>query len=154
MMRGMADERISRRKMIAKAAAAMGGGAAAVVGGSTVAAQSLPSAAPPPSQSGKTFRAYVRFATGASVQTLKLLPIAPRQVVVRSEAAQICYTTTTQGLGAGEATQAVIPCHGGVGTVVEVGSHVDRVQVGDRVIVAGQAQCGACYNCLRGRADR
>ena len=153
MMRGMADARISRRKMIAKAAAAMGGSAAAVVGGSTVAAQSLPSAASPPSQSGQTFRAYVRFATGASVQTLKLLPIAPRQVVVRTEAAQICYTTTTQGLGAGDATQAVIPCHGGVGTVIEVGSHVDRVQVGDRVIVAGQAQCGACYNCLRGRAD-
>ena len=125
-------------------AAAMGGGAAAVVGGSTVVAQSLPSAASPPSQSGQTFRAYVRFATGASVQTLKLLPIAPRQVVVRTEAAQICSTTTPQGLGGGDATQAVIPCHGGVGTVVEAGSSVDRVQVGDRVIDAGQAQCGAC----------
>ena len=87
------------------------------------------------------------------VETLTLLPIGPRQVVVRTEAAQICYSTTRQGLGAVNVAQAVIPCHGGVGTVIEVGSSVERVEVGQRVIVAGQAQCGTCYNCLRGRAD-
>jgi S-(hydroxymethyl)glutathione dehydrogenase / alcohol dehydrogenase len=150
----MASARISRRNLIGKAAAAVSGGAAALIGGPTAAAQSSAVAAPrTPSQSGQTFRAYVRFGNGASVQTIKLLPIAPRQVVVRTEAAQICYTTTTQGLGTTSVAQAVIPCHGGVGTVIEVGSRVDRVQVGDRVIVAGQAQCGSCYNCLRGRAD-
>ena len=30
---------------------------------------------------------------------------------------------------------------------------VRRVQVGDRVCVSGTPQCGACYHCLRGRAD-
>ena len=57
------------------------------------------------------------------------------------------------GLGSTPVTQATIPAHGGVGIVIEVGSTVNRVPVGDRVVVAGQAQCGACYNCLRGRAD-
>src|SRR5262245_51170279 len=125
----MPSERISRRNLIGKAAAAVGGGAAALMSSRPAAAQSGAAPAPrTPSQTGQMFRAYVRFANGASVQTLKLLPIAPRQVVIRTEAAQICYTTTTQGLGTTNIAQAVIPCHGGVGTVIEVGSHVDRVQ--------------------------
>jgi S-(hydroxymethyl)glutathione dehydrogenase / alcohol dehydrogenase len=145
---------VSRRDMLKTTAAAVGG--AAALGTAAAAAQApapATTAGLTPSQSGQRFRGYVRFGTGASVQELKLLPIAPRQVVVRTEASQICYSTTTQGLAATPAAQAVFPAHGGVGTVIEVGSHVDRVQVGDRVIVAGQAQCGSCYHCLRGRAD-
>ena len=30
---------------------------------------------------------------------------------------------------------------------------VKRVQVGDRVVVAGTSQCGQCYQCLQGRPD-
>ena len=147
--------RISRRTLVKQAAAAMGGGTAALLGQSPAAAQSAPLTAGTrtPSQLGQRFRGFVRFGTGASVEELTLLPIAPRQVVVRTEAAQICYTTTGQALSTNNVMQAVIPAHGGVGIVVEVGSSVDRVKVGDRVIVAGQAQCGTCYNCLRGRAD-
>jgi len=148
---------ISRRAMLKSAATALGGGAGTLVGGASLAGAPGQSrvAAPArtPSQSGQVFRGYVRFGNGASVQELRLLPIAPREVVVRTEAAQVCYTTTAVGLGTTPVTQATIPAHGGVGIVIEVGSTVDRVQVGDRVIVAGQAQCGSCYNCLRGRAD-
>jgi D-arabinose 1-dehydrogenase-like Zn-dependent alcohol dehydrogenase len=87
------------------------------------------------------------------VQELKLLPISPRQVVLRSEAAQICYTTTPDGLATTPVANAFIPGHGGVGTVIEIGSKVNRVTVGDRVVVAGTRHCGGCYNCVRGRAD-
>ena len=48
---------------------------------------------------------------------------------------------------------ALIQGHGGVGIVEAVGSDVRRVQVGDRVCVSGTPQCGACYQCLRGRSD-
>jgi S-(hydroxymethyl)glutathione dehydrogenase/alcohol dehydrogenase len=48
---------------------------------------------------------------------------------------------------------ALIQGHGGVGVVEAVGPDVRRVQVGDRVCVSGTPQCGACYQCLRGRAD-
>lgn len=106
-----------------------------------------------PSRSGQRFRAYVRFGTSASVQDLRLLPISPRQVVLRSEAAQICYTTTPDGLGTTPVANAYIPGHGGVGTVIEIGSKVNRVAVGDRVVIAGTRQCGGCYACVRGRAD-
>ena len=45
----------------------------------------------------------------------------------------------------------VIIGHEYMGTVVEVGSEVDRVQVGERVTVEGHISCGFCRNCRRGR---
>jgi hypothetical protein len=133
---------LSRRTMLTKTAAAITG-AGTILGRPASAGQSRQASgsatAGTPSQAGQTFRAYVRFGTGASVQELKLLPIGPRNVVVRTEAAQICYTTTAQGLGTTPIAQAVVPAHGGVGIVVEIGSKVDRVQVGDRAGVASSA---------------
>jgi S-(hydroxymethyl)glutathione dehydrogenase/alcohol dehydrogenase len=140
---------ISRRQAIAQGAAAVLGGASAA----TAQTQTTPQGATP-SAARRPFRAFVRFGTAASVEELRLLPISPRQVVVQTEAAQICYTTTRQALGTNMAAQAAIPGHGGVGRVIEVGSQVARIQVGDRVIVSGGPQCGECYHCLNGRADR
>lgn len=45
----------------------------------------------------------------------------------------------------------VIIGHEYMGTVVEVGSEVDRVNVGERVTVEGHISCGFCRNCRRGR---
>ncbi len=149
----MSKASTSRRRVLKAAAAAVGGGAATLLGGRGVSTQT-PSSPAGPSKAGQRFRAFVRFGTGASVQELKLLPLGPTQVVVRTEAAQICYTTTGPALATTAVTQALIPGHGGVGTVIEIGSMVKRVQVGDRVIVAGGTQCGECYHCLHGRADR
>jgi S-(hydroxymethyl)glutathione dehydrogenase/alcohol dehydrogenase len=142
---------VSRRGLLKKGVAAAAGGAS-LLGGGALAGQTT-GGAKTPSGSRQPFRAYVRHRTGGSVQELRLLPISPRQVVLRSEAAQICYTTTPSVLGSTDATQAFIPGHGGVGTVIEIGSRVNRVAVGDRVVVAGTRHCGTCYNCLRGRAD-
>ena len=142
---------VSRRQALKTAmAAAVGGG---VLAGDRAQARQASDTRLTPSSSGQRFRAYVRFGTQASVRDLKLLPISPRQVVLRSEAAQICYTTTPDGLGTTPVANAFLPGHGGVGTVIEIGSKVNRVAVGDRVVVAGTRQCGACYACLRGRAD-
>ncbi len=41
--------------------------------------------------------------------------------------------------------------HEFMGIVVETGSEVDRVQVGERVTVEGHIACGFCRNCRRGR---
>ena len=155
---GNGEAQLSMRKVSRRGAlktgiaAAVGSGASALVGGRALAGQAARTQQTP-SSSGQRFRAYVRFGTGASVQELKLLPISPRQVVLRSEASQICYTTTSDGLGSTPIANAFIPGHGGVGTVIEIGSKVNRVAVGDRVVVAGTRQCGGCYNCIRGRAD-
>src|ERR1700691_460857 len=101
----------------------------------------------------RTFRALVRYGTGASVQELILLPIQPREVLIRTQASGVCYTIVAGVLGNRNVTRASIPNHSGMGVVEEVGPLVKRVQVGDRVIVPGTPQCGQCYECLTGRPD-
>ncbi|HEY9467653.1 MAG TPA: alcohol dehydrogenase catalytic domain-containing protein, partial [Vicinamibacterales bacterium] len=111
---------------------------------------------------GRRFRGWVSRGSGrgrTTLQELTLRPIAGRQVVVRTEATNLCYSNTGAVLGLGQNfggrlnTMALIQGHGGVGVVEAVGPEVRRVQVGDRVCVSGTPQCGSCYQCLRGRAD-
>jgi S-(hydroxymethyl)glutathione dehydrogenase / alcohol dehydrogenase len=130
----------------------------------------------------RTFRAWISRGAGrgrTTLQDVRLRPIGGRQVVVRTEACNLCYSnvgavlgiqaaapaataapaaaTTNQaavGLaGINANSMALIQGHGGVGVVEAVGPEVRRVQVGDRVCVSGTPQCGSCYHCLRGRAD-
>src|SRR5271169_855367 len=127
---------------------------------------------------GRKFRGWVSRGTGpgrTTLQELTLRAISGRQIVVRTEATNLCYSNTTDVLGlpppgfapppagapprpvppafAAMSRMALIQGHGGVGTVEAIGPEVRRVQVGDRVCVSGTPQCGSCYQCLRGRAD-
>ena len=153
---------VSRRKLLKTGAAAAVGGGAALLGGAPLAvAQTAQGTAGRAGVAGRKYQAFVRTKTGAAaLQELTLLPLDPLRVVVRTEAAQCCYSDTGRALGttlaaagSGAFAQATVLGHGGVGIVEAVGSMVKRVQVGDRVIVSNTAQCGECYNCLRGRAD-
>jgi S-(hydroxymethyl)glutathione dehydrogenase / alcohol dehydrogenase len=110
----------------------------------------------------RKFRGWVSRGTGparTTLQELTLRPISGRQVVVRTEATNLCYSNAPfvlglPGPGGGPLQQmALIQGHGGVGIVEAVGPEVRRVQPGDRVCVSGTPQCGACYQCLRGRSD-
>ncbi len=137
---------ISRRKMLRGAAAA----------GLAMAPQAATAQAPAVltgTQTGRRFRAFVRFGTGTQVADLELLPIRPREVVIRTEASAVCYTIVAGVLSSNNARQAQIPNHSGMGVVEAVGPEVKRVQVGDRVVIPGTPQCGVCYMCLQGRAD-
>jgi len=145
---------ISRRKLL-KNAAAVGG--AAIAAPTATALGQTRNAAP-----GRKFRAWVSRGTGTgrtTLQELTLRPISGRQIVVRTEGTNLCYSNTSTVLGlpgmfAGPMSRlALIDGHGGVGVVEAVGPEVRRVQVGDRVCVSGTPQCGNCYQCLRGRAD-
>lgn len=128
---------------------------------------------------GRKFRGWISRGKGpgrTTLQELTLRPISGRQILVRTEATNLCYSNTTDVLGLpipglpppapnnappppvppaflAMSRMALIQGHGGVGIVEAVGPEVRRVQVGDRVCVSGTPQCGACYQCLRGRAD-
>jgi S-(hydroxymethyl)glutathione dehydrogenase/alcohol dehydrogenase len=104
-------------------------------------------------QTGRTFRGLVRHDTTLDVQELRLLSIDPRQVVIRSLAVAPCYTIVRGALGTNRVPRAEVPNHCGFGVVEAIGAQVKRVQVGDRVVVAGTSQCGQCYQCLHGRPD-
>ena len=165
------QSKLSRRTLL-KQAAAVGG--ATLVGASSLAAQTTTQNAGNlgPNLAGRKFKAVVSAGFGPNttkVMDLTLLPISDHQVLVRTEASQCCYTMCARVLGTqdppdplgpqapvivNDPNQPTIQGHGGVGTVISVGANVKRVQVGDRVIVPVTAQCGQCYQCLRGRADR
>ena len=158
---------LSRRRLLKGGAAAAGAAFALTPAG---AAQG------PSLVTGRTFQAWVSRGTGrgrTTLQDVRLRPISGRQVVVRTEATNLCYSNVGAVLGippavppGAPATQAavglagvntndlaLIQGHGGIGVVEAVGPEVRRVQVGDRVCVSGTPQCGSCYHCLRGRAD-
>jgi S-(hydroxymethyl)glutathione dehydrogenase/alcohol dehydrogenase len=166
----MTKHTLSRRRLLKKSAAAAVAGAAVGAGERSLFAQA------PAVVTNRTFRAWVSRGTGrgrTTLQDVRLRPITGRQVVVRTEACNLCDSNVGAVLGiqaappaAGTGNQAAVGLagvsandmaimqgHGGVGVVEAVGPEVRRVQVGDRVCVSGTPQCGSCYHCLRGRAD-
>jgi S-(hydroxymethyl)glutathione dehydrogenase/alcohol dehydrogenase len=163
---------VSRRRLL-KGGAAAAGAAIGLAPGSVGAAAR---AQGPSIVTGRTFRAWVSRGSGrgrTTLHDLRLRSISGRQVVVRTEATNLCYSNVGAVLGIQPAVPpgaagnqaavglaavnssdlALIQGHGGVGVVEAVGDEVRRVQVGDRVCVSGTPQCGSCYHCLRGRAD-
>jgi S-(hydroxymethyl)glutathione dehydrogenase/alcohol dehydrogenase len=158
---------VTRRKLLEGGVAAAAVGASALFGAS----QQTPTVI-----TRRRFRAWISRGDGpgrTSLQEVTLRPISGRQVLVRTEATNLCYSNAPAVLGQPQATgapapasllaapsgarrmndMAVIQGHGGIGVVEAVGPEVRRVQVGDRVCVSGTPQCGSCYRCIRGRSD-
>jgi S-(hydroxymethyl)glutathione dehydrogenase/alcohol dehydrogenase len=167
-MASKSSRTVSRRRLLKQAAAAAGGGAAALVGGPALAlpVQGSAPAIATNTQAGRRVRAVIKYRNELpTVEQITLRALTGRQVAVRVEACQACYSQVTQalvsgnqtGLGLGvetPITRATILGHGLVGIVEAVGPQVQKVQVGDRVITCQHAQCGVCVPCLRGRGDR
>ena len=165
------DHGWSRRDVLRHGATAVAGGAA-ILGGATPAFAQAP-AIQTGTQAGRKFRAFVSPPNlrPRSIETVTLRAVQPHQVVIRTEAAQSCYSIVAllappappaaPVVAAGAPPPVVVPVapvapiggHGGVGIVEAIGSAVRRVQVGDRVIVPVTANCGQCWNCQRGRGD-
>lgn len=112
-------------------------------------------------QAGRKFRGLVKFHNETpTIRTLTMREIGGREIVVRVEAAQTCYTSVQAILepnSPGEIPFPDIGCtvgHGGVGIVEAVGPHVISIKIGDRVLVNLHPACGRCYNCLNQRSDK
>jgi S-(hydroxymethyl)glutathione dehydrogenase/alcohol dehydrogenase len=103
-----------------------------------------------------TTRAAILEAIGEPlvVEEVELRPPGPREVVVRIGAVDVCITDALSARGDVAATPPTILGHAAAGVVEEVGEHVDRVRVGDRVVVAGTPECGECFWCVRDRPDQ
>ena len=75
----------------------------------------------------------------------------PTDVIVKMESTTICGTDLHIMKGdVPEVTPGRILGHEGVGVVTEIGAGVNRLTVGDRVIVACISSCGRCENCRAG----
>ncbi len=174
----MSDQYSESRRNVLKGAAAIAAGGALLGGSSPAQSGALNDGSGNvhdgqlgPNMAGTKFKAVVSRGFGRdSTQVLELtmLPINERQIVIKTEASQCCYTMCSRVLGTqappdpfgpqagvivNDPNEPTIQGHGGVGRVVAIGSAVRRVRVGDRVMVPVTPQCGTCYSCLSGRAD-
>jgi len=80
----------------------------------------------------------------------------PDEVLVRIEVCGICGTDLNilATPPAHKATPNIIIGHEGVGRVEQVGSDVDGLEPGDRVVIAPRLTCGQCRYCRRGLANQ
>ena len=77
----------------------------------------------------------------------------PREVVVDVAACGLCGTDLHILQGEFAPTLPVVPGHEFAGTVVEIGSQVNEVAVGDRVAVDPSLYCHECRMCRSGRSN-
>ena len=84
-----------------------------------------------------------------SVEEVEPLPPGPHDVVVRVGASGVCHTDVAVLGGLLPIPLPVVLGHEGAGVVVETGSDVTSVAVGDRVVGSVGAVCGTCWFCIR-----
>jgi 2-desacetyl-2-hydroxyethyl bacteriochlorophyllide A dehydrogenase len=80
--------------------------------------------------------------------------IGPDEVLMRVDRSAICGTDLHPYEGHMELEEGVILGHEFLGTVVETGGAISRVEVGDVATCACAVSCGACYFCRRGEPGR
>jgi len=85
-----------------------------------------------------------------AVEDLTLIDPGEGQVVVRLDASAVCSTDTVSVDGDSPSARPFVPGHSATGIVEEVGPGVTRARTGDRIVLAGTMECGACYQCQRG----
>lgn len=94
---------------------------------------------------------------GIWMEDVPMPKVRPNDVLIKIRKAAICGTDLHIYKWDEWAQQTIKPPvvigHEYMGTVVEVGSEVDRVKVGERVTVEGHISCGFCRNCRRGRQN-
>lgn len=76
----------------------------------------------------------------------------PADAIVRVDAVTICGTDLhILGGDVPEVTEGRILGHEAVGTIVEIGSNVQNLKIGDRVLVSCITSCGSCRFCRESR---
>ena len=146
--------RLTRRHVLKSGATALGGGAALLTGCRPRRARR----AGPGRAHGHADRPHVpRDSSATSTRSTFRRCACCRPIRGRWSSAPRPSRRATRSCAARSSTnpirRAEVPNHCGFGVVEAVGAMVKRVQVGDRVVVAGTSQCGQCYQCLQGRPD-
>lgn len=90
-------------------------------------------------------------ARNVSVETVPDARIEkPTDVLVRITSTNICGSDLHMYEGRTDMPPNAVLGHENLGEVIEIGQAVDRVQVGDRVVLPFNIGCGFCANCERG----
>src|SRR4051812_20531921 len=100
-------------------------------------------------------RAAVLYEYGQPLVVQELALDAPRagEVLVRMVASGVCHSDLHSLQGIHPGPMPAVIGHEGAGIVESVGPDVTNVEPGDHVILSWLPYCGACRQCLRGRAN-
>jgi alcohol dehydrogenase len=82
---------------------------------------------------------------------VELDPPGPREVLVRMRAAGLCHSDLSVINGDRPRPLPMAIGHEGAGEIVEVGTEVRDLRVGDHVVAAFVPCCGSCEPCTHGR---
>ncbi len=88
------------------------------------------------------------------VEEINYLAPTVGRVHVKTGAAPFCSTDCVNWRGDLFKIPPTILGHAAMGEVIEIGSGVEHIRVGDRVIVPGTSECGVCFYCSIGRPDQ
>ena len=84
------------------------------------------------------------------VDEVSFAAVGPREVRVTTKAAGVCHTDRKVRSGAHGSALPNILGHEAAGVVLEIGSEVADLHVGDHVVACPSGFCGQCEWCLRG----
>ena len=90
------------------------------------------------------------------IREAEVPPLRPGEILVRIGAATTCGTDLKVFQRGGHPRMLRAPTpfgHEMAGTVAALGEAVEGIALGDRVVVANSASCGACEWCARGREN-
>jgi S-(hydroxymethyl)glutathione dehydrogenase/alcohol dehydrogenase len=86
------------------------------------------------------------------VERIGLRDVGPNDVRVRIDATGVCHSDLSLAHGVLAQPLPAVLGHEACGTVLEIGSEVTGVTVGERVIPLWITPCGDCMHCVRGEA--
>lgn len=100
-------------------------------------------------------RAAVLEAHGSpmKIDEVDIAPPGPGQVRVAVKYCGCCHSDLSIAEGSFPAPTPIVLGHEASGIVDEVGPGVDRLAVGDHVVLTPVPPCGTCYWCVRGEAS-
>lgn len=102
----------------------------------------------------KSLMKTARGAGNLEIRTISEPKPQDDEVLVKVEAAGICGTDVHIKHDQAFHTPPVVLGHEYSGTVVDIGSEVSTIQVGDEVVSPATAYCGQCHQCKTGHVNR
>ncbi|MGH1423272.1 MAG: zinc-binding dehydrogenase [Pseudooceanicola sp.] len=85
------------------------------------------------------------------IEEMTLMPPAPSDLVIKVAGAGLCHSDLSVINGNRGRDVPMVLGHEGAGEVVEIGSAITDVKVGDPVVFQFSVSCGRCRNCQGGR---
>lgn len=86
-----------------------------------------------------------------SIEEVELEPPGPDELLVKIGGAGLCHSDLSILNGDRQRGLPIVLGHEGSGEIVETGSAIRDVQVGDHVVFQFSSSCGRCRRCLEGR---